>query len=63
MSVRGPEGWEDRRRRAHDLLLKEQYAFGIMEGDKTHPTDWIPRVVPASDWKRLEAGLTSACAP
>jgi carboxylate-amine ligase len=43
---------------AHDLLLKEQYAFGITEGDKTHPTDWIPRVVPASDWSRLEAGLT-----
>jgi uncharacterized circularly permuted ATP-grasp superfamily protein len=54
----GPKGWEDRRRMAHDLLLKEQYAFGITEGDKTHPTDWIPRVVPASDWSRLEAGLT-----
>ena len=53
----GPKGWEARRRRAHDLLLKEQYAFGIKEGDKTHPTDWIPRVVPASDWERLEAGL------
>ena len=54
----GPRGWEDGRRRAHDLLLKEQYAFGITEGDKTHPTDWIPRVIPASDWARLEAGLT-----
>jgi uncharacterized circularly permuted ATP-grasp superfamily protein len=54
----GPEGWEDKRRLAHDLLLREQYAFGIKEGDKTHPTDWIPRVVPTSDWKRLEAGLT-----
>jgi uncharacterized circularly permuted ATP-grasp superfamily protein len=39
-------------------LLDEQYAFGIKEGDKTHPTDWIPRIVPASDWGRLEAGLT-----
>ncbi|MDQ4126729.1 MAG: circularly permuted type 2 ATP-grasp protein [Actinomycetota bacterium] len=54
----GPQGWEDRRHRAHDLLLKEQRAFGITEGDKTHPTDWIPRVIPASDWDRLEAGLT-----
>ncbi|HEY0129492.1 MAG TPA: circularly permuted type 2 ATP-grasp protein [Rubrobacteraceae bacterium] len=54
----GPKGWEDKRRRAHDLLLKEQYAFGITWGDKTHPTDWIPRVIPASDWKCLEAGLT-----
>ena len=45
----GPRGWEERRRRAHELLLEEQYAFGIKEGDKTHPTDWVPRVVPASD--------------
>ncbi len=54
----GPKRWEEKRRRAHGLLLKEQHAFGITRGDKTHPTDWIPRVVPASDWKRLEAGLT-----
>jgi uncharacterized circularly permuted ATP-grasp superfamily protein len=53
----GPERWEEKLRRAHDLLLEEQRAFGIKEGDKTHPTDWIPRLVPASDWRRLEAGL------
>ena len=54
----GPELWEEKRRRAHELLLGEQYSFGIKEGDKTHPTDWIPRIVPASDWDRLERGLT-----
>lgn len=54
----GPEQWERKLREAHGLLLDEQYAFGIKEGDKTHPTDWIPRIVPASDWERLEAGLT-----
>ena len=54
----GAERWEEKLRRAHGLLLDEQYAFGIKEGDKTHPTDWIPRIVPASDWRRLEAGLT-----
>jgi uncharacterized circularly permuted ATP-grasp superfamily protein len=54
----GPGRWEEKLRRAHGLLLEEQYAFGIKEGDKTHPTDWIPRIVPASDWRRLEAGLT-----
>ena len=54
----GPGRWEERLRWAHRLLLQEQYAFGIKEGDKTHPTDWIPRVIPASDWGRLEAGLT-----
>jgi uncharacterized circularly permuted ATP-grasp superfamily protein len=54
----GPERWERKLREAHGLLLDEQYAFGIKEGDKTHPTDWIPRIVLASDWERLEAGLT-----
>ena len=54
----GPEKWEEKLRRAHGLLLDEQYSFGIKEGDKTHPTDWIPRIVPASDWERLESGLT-----
>jgi uncharacterized circularly permuted ATP-grasp superfamily protein len=54
----GTERWEGKLREAHRLLLDEQHAFGIEEGDKTHPTDWIPRIVSASDWKRLEAGLT-----
>jgi uncharacterized circularly permuted ATP-grasp superfamily protein len=54
----GPGRWEEKLRRAHELLLDEQHAFGIKEGDKTHPTDWVPRIVPASDWERLEAGLT-----
>jgi uncharacterized circularly permuted ATP-grasp superfamily protein len=53
----GPERWEERVRRAHGLLLEEQRSFGILEGDKTHPTDWIPRIIPAPDWERLRAGL------
>lgn len=53
----GPERWEANLRRAHGLLLEEQHAFGIREGDKTHPTDWFPRVMPAADWERLERGL------
>jgi uncharacterized circularly permuted ATP-grasp superfamily protein len=53
----GPGRWEEKLRRAHGLLLEEQRSFGILEGDKTHPTDWIPRIVPASDWGRLRAGL------
>jgi uncharacterized circularly permuted ATP-grasp superfamily protein len=54
----GPGRWEEKLREAHGLLLDEQYAFGIKEGDKTHPTDWIPRLVAAPDWERLQAGLT-----
>ncbi len=53
----GPGSWNERLRRAHGLLLDEQHRFGIVEGDKTHPTDWFPRVVPASDWERLEKGV------
>jgi uncharacterized circularly permuted ATP-grasp superfamily protein len=53
----GPQHWVERLRRGHGLLLEEQYAFGIREGDKTHPTDWIPRVVPADEWERLESGV------
>jgi len=52
----GPGSWKDNLRRAHELLLDEQHRFGILEGDKTHPTDWFPRVVPAGDWERLERG-------
>src|SRR5919112_1040487 len=53
----GPRRWEENLRRAHNLLLDEQHAFGILEGDKTPPTDWFPRLVPAADWERLERGL------
>jgi uncharacterized circularly permuted ATP-grasp superfamily protein len=53
----GPERWEENLRRAHGLLLDEQHAFGIREGDKTHPTDWFPRLVPAAEWEHLERGL------
>ncbi len=54
----GAKSWQDKLHRAHGLLLDEQHAFGIHQGDKTHPTDWFPRIVPASDWERLERGLS-----
>ena len=53
----GPERWEEKKARAHEALLEEQHAFGVLEGDKTHPTDWVPRIVPADDWARLRDGL------
>lgn len=53
----GLKGWEERVRKAHRLLLAEQHKFGILEGDMTHPTDWIPRILVPSDWERLERGL------
>ncbi len=53
----GVEGWEERTGRVHEKLLAEQREYGIQEGDKTHPTDWFPRLISASDWERLERGL------
>ena len=53
----GVEGWEERTSRAHEKLLAEQRGYGIREGDKTHPTDWFPRLISASAWEVLERGL------
>lgn len=53
----GIEGWEERIRRAHEKLLTEQHGFGVLEGDKTHPTDWFPRLISAAGWEILERGL------
>jgi uncharacterized circularly permuted ATP-grasp superfamily protein len=53
----GPEGWEERTSRAYEKLLAEQRGYGIREGDKTHPTDWFPRLISASGWEVLERGL------
>ena len=51
------EGWKERTSRAHEKLLAEQFGYGILEGDKTHPTDWFPRLISASGWEVLERGL------
>ncbi len=53
----GPEGWKERTGRAQEKLLTEQRGYGIREGDKTHPTDWFPRLISASSWEVLECGL------
>ena len=53
----GPDKWNARLAGAHEMLLAEQHAFGIEDGDKTHPTDPLPRIVPAADWERLSASL------
>ncbi len=46
----GPAEWGKRLERAHGELIGEQHAFGLTEGDMTHPTDWVPRIIPAADW-------------
>ncbi len=53
----GPKEWDERSRRAHERMLEVQRGLGISGEDKTHPTDYLSRVVPASDWAVLERGL------
>ena len=54
----GARGWEERARSMKEKLLAEQHGYGLTQGDRTHPTDWFPRVISASDWERLERGLS-----
>lgn len=57
MGRMGVAGWEDRVRRAHEASLGEQRAFGVFGEDKTHPTDYVPRVVPPAEWDLIERGV------
>jgi uncharacterized circularly permuted ATP-grasp superfamily protein len=58
MDRMGPEEWDRRVRRAHRRMLERQREVGILSGDKTHPTDYVPRLIPAADFRVLERGLT-----
>jgi uncharacterized circularly permuted ATP-grasp superfamily protein len=53
----GPKEWDERIRQTHERMLEVQRGLGISGEDKTHPTDYMPRIVPASDWAVLERGL------
>src|SRR3712207_4744548 len=57
MGRMGPEEWDERTRRARGRMLEIQRGLGITGEDKTHPTDYFPRVVSAEDWEILERGL------
>ena len=53
----GAGEWDRRVRRAHGRMLEEQLRVGVSSGDRTHPTDYLPRIIPAPDWDTLERGL------
>ncbi|MDQ3793240.1 MAG: circularly permuted type 2 ATP-grasp protein [Actinomycetota bacterium] len=53
----GPEEWDRRVRHAHGRMLEEQRRVGIPNGDRSHPIDYFPRLIPAADWLTLERGL------
>src|SRR5215218_9255284 len=57
MERMGSKEWNRRVRRAHERMLEEQRGLGISGEDKTHPTDYLPRVIPAADWETLERSL------
>src|SRR5918998_1075690 len=57
MERMGAGEWGQRVRRAHGRMLEEQLRVGVSDGDRTHPTYYFPRVIPASDWDTLERGL------
>jgi uncharacterized circularly permuted ATP-grasp superfamily protein len=58
MERMGPEEWDRRVRRAHKRLLAVQRELGISgEEDRTHPTDYVPRIISSADWEALERGL------
>jgi uncharacterized circularly permuted ATP-grasp superfamily protein len=49
--------WRKRTHRAHELLLETQRDLGMVPDEGIHPTDYVPRVIPAADWVVLERGL------
>jgi uncharacterized circularly permuted ATP-grasp superfamily protein len=57
MERMGPKEWDWRVRRAYQRLLEEQRELGISNEDKIHPIDYVPRIIPAADWGKLERGL------
>jgi uncharacterized circularly permuted ATP-grasp superfamily protein len=58
MGRMGPGEWGKRTRRARERLLEMQRDLGMVPDDGIHPTDYMPRIVPAADWAVLERGLT-----
>ncbi len=64
MGRMGAGGWERGVHRAHAGMLEEQLGVGVSGGDKTHPTDYFPRVIPARGLADARARASpSACSP
>src|ERR671915_212841 len=53
----GPGEWRRRIHRAHRERLEQQRGLGMVPDDEVHPTDYVPRILPAADWAVLERGL------
>ena len=58
MERMGTVEWRRRgRESARGWLVEKQRELGMEPDDEVHPTDYVPRVLPASDWDVLERGL------
>src|SRR5215210_1512570 len=57
MERMGPGEWRRRTERARGWLLEKQRELGMVPDDEVHPTDFVPRILPAADWDVLERGL------
>ncbi|HSK86213.1 MAG TPA: circularly permuted type 2 ATP-grasp protein [Rubrobacter sp.] len=57
MGRMGPGEWRRRIHRAHRERLEQQRGLGMIPDDEVHPTDYVPRILPAADWAVLERGL------
>jgi uncharacterized circularly permuted ATP-grasp superfamily protein len=57
MGRMGPGEWGQRTHRAHRERLEHQRELGMVPDDEVHPTDYVPRILPAADWAVLERGL------
>jgi uncharacterized circularly permuted ATP-grasp superfamily protein len=53
----GPGEWRRRTKIARGWLVEKQRELGMDPDDGVHPTDFVPRVLPAADWEVLERGL------
>src|SRR5918999_200658 len=58
MGRMGPGEWRRRIDRAHRERLDQQRELGMVPDDEIHPTDYVPRILPAADWAVLERGLS-----
>ncbi len=57
MGRMGPGEWRRRVQRAQRGRLEQQRELGMVPDDEVHPTDYVPRILPAADWAVLERGL------
>src|ERR671921_2127867 len=57
MARMGPREWGRRTRGARVWLVERQRELGMEPNDGVHPTDFVPRILPAAYWDLLEQGL------